>query len=144
MRNLDHSRPYLRLIDNLRRESREVGKSTTEASEATGWPTYLQPIARKGQALSYFGEVWRLINDISESDAPLDFSNAPANLRSAFTKFENASVYDECSDGLRGRDWIMRGLSSSNLQYRGICTAMLLMTGHKARLPNDFTTTSES
>ena len=135
MRNLNHNRPGLKYLDNLRRELGHFAQALPVTNASQGWPTYFQPVVSSSSSYERFAAVFRILERENEANNSVNLGNPSHQLAEAFMAFESAHINDNISGGMTGRDWIDRGVASENQEYRGISTLLLLFTGNGARIP---------
>lgn len=114
VRNLNHNRPQLRLLDNLRRE---LGKSQVIGDDPTtdiDWPDYLRPVVSRKGAHIAFSELLEAISVWTEEAEILSFSNFPLRLQRAARSFAGARVQHPYDNQYRGRDWVADLMTSEN------------------------------
>jgi hypothetical protein len=114
MRKLNHYRPALQMLDNLRRElNKEVPIASTPIVD-TSWPDYLRPVVSRRAAHVAFSELLEAINAWTEEAEVLSFSNLSPRLKNAAQLFADVRVENPYDNQYRGRDWITDLQTSDN------------------------------
>jgi hypothetical protein len=107
MAYLDHHRPQLRYLDNLRRELGKVSAGADEAGHVTDWPPFLRPVAARPKALAALFATMHAIDGWIEDDTQqLSLSNPPSPVRRATQVFGEAKVQSAYDPSYTGRDWL--------------------------------------
>ena len=110
MANLDHHRPQLRYLDNLRRELENGGKRAEASAEPSSeWPQFLRPVVARPKAHAALSNWMEKVSEwIDDETTPLTLSNPPNEVRRAAKAFMDAKVHDPYDPSVTGRDWFRK------------------------------------
>ena len=110
MANLDHHRPQLRYLDNLRRELENGGKRAELSAEPSAeWPQFLRPVVARPKAHAALSNWMEKVSEwIDDETTPLTLSNPPNEVRRAAKAFMDAKVHDPYDPSVTGRDWFRK------------------------------------
>ena len=110
MANLDHHRPQLRYLDNLRRELENGRKSAELSAEVSAeWPQFLRPVVARPKAHAALSNWMEKVSEWLDDDkTPLSLSNPPHEVRRAAKAFMDAKVHDPYDQSVTGRDWFRK------------------------------------
>lgn len=131
MANINHARPQLKLLDNMRRE---LGKITADAAKPKAnedWPQYLRPVALQKNALIALSNLLRAIDLWSKGTATISFSDFPDDLKKAANDFANARLQHDYDNQYRGHNWVTKLKESKNPEERawGVFLALFVKSG---------------
>ena len=110
MANLDHHRPQLRYLDNLRRELENGGKRAELSAEPSAeWPQFLRPVVARPKAHAALSNWMEKVSEWLDDDTtPLSLSDPPHEVRRAAKAFMDAKVHDPYDPSMTGRDWFRK------------------------------------
>jgi hypothetical protein len=128
MAHLDHHRPQLRYLDNLRREFQNAGASAvTPASSSTEWPPFLRPVAAKPKSLSaLFDWIEKVSEWFDDESIPFALSEPPPEVSRAAKAFLDTKVHDPYDPSFTGRDWF-RKIASDETPLAKALVALLTL-----------------
>lgn len=107
MSRLNHHRPHIRLLDNLRRELAKYPNSSPEASPDVDWPPFLRPIAANPVAMRALFDLIESIDKwFSEQTEKIALSNPPSYVLAAYRRFATVRVENSYDTHFSGYDWL--------------------------------------
>ncbi|MEN7537198.1 hypothetical protein [Aurantiacibacter flavus] len=118
MRNVNHTRPQLRLMDNMRRELGKIPDNPAKPKVDETWPPYLRPVVLRKDAHLALSKLFQAIDAWSDSEGPISFSDFPEQLRNAVRAFADVRVHHDYDNQYRGRNWVADLRRSENDQAR--------------------------
>lgn len=118
MSRINHDRPQLRFLDNLRRE---LGKASAfQQGQTTDfqWPAFLRPVAAKPKALAaLFSLIGSLSAWLDDDNLQFALNNSPDYVKSACRSFATANVYNKYDPSYTGRDWLA-DMADGSVEHR--------------------------
>ncbi|MDB5737008.1 MAG: hypothetical protein JWO65_676 [Sphingomonas bacterium] len=108
MTRINHDRPELRVLDNLRRELGRLLVADETPSVDSQWPTYLRPVAANPKALVAFVGIFEALSSwLDDKDATISISHPPGPVRSAAQRFAHVIIGSRYDPAYTGRDWLI-------------------------------------
>jgi hypothetical protein len=106
MSRIDHNRPQLRVLDNLRRELQKAQPETDSLSVDYSWPEYLRPLAQKEKSFAALFDLLETLSVWIDEAEALSFSQPTPQVQRACRAFAVAPVYHQYDNRFSGRDWL--------------------------------------
>lgn len=130
MRNINHTRPQLRLLDNMRRELGKIPNSPADSQGNETWPPYFRPVVSRKDAHHAFLNLLHDIEVWSADEGVISLSDFPEKLRKAAQAFAEVRVQHDYDNQYRGRNWVADLRKSENDQARawGDLLALFVIT----------------
>ena len=118
MRNINHNRPQLRLLNNMRRELEKVPNSAADCRADETWPPYFRPVVSRKDAHRAFSNVLHAIEFWFADEGVISFSDFPEQLRKSARAFADVRVQHDYDNQYRGRNWVADLRKSENDKAR--------------------------
>lgn len=109
MARLNHDRPQLRWIDNLRRELNRAPADHQGRTVAGGWPPFLRPVASSAPALRALTELVGAMDEWFAGTGQIALAEPPLRVVAALDGFARSRVYHPYDPLFCGRDWLEAG-----------------------------------
>tara|TARA_B000000460_G_scaffold163971_1_gene116338 strand:+ start:456 stop:863 length:408 start_codon:yes stop_codon:yes gene_type:complete len=118
MRNVNHTRPQLRLLDNMRRELGKIPDDPAKPKADETWPPHLRPVVLRKDAHLAFSKLFQAIDTWSDGEGTVSFSDFPEQLRNAVRAFAEVRVHHDYDNQYRGSNWVADLRKSENEEAR--------------------------
>jgi hypothetical protein len=106
MARLNHDRPQLRWMDNLRRELNRAPSDLQERIVAGDWPPFLRPVASSTPALRALAELIEAMDEWFAGAGQIALAEPPPRVAAAFDVFARSRVHHPYDPLFCGRDWL--------------------------------------
>ena len=109
MARLNHDRPQLRWMDNLRRELSRAPADHRDRAVVGDWPQFLRPVAASAPALRALAELIEAMDEWFEGTGQISLAEPPPRVAAAFDVFSGSRVHHPYDPLFSGRDWLEAG-----------------------------------
>ncbi len=109
MARLNHDRPQLRWMNNLRRELKHAPTDHRDRAVAADWPPFLRPVAASAPALRALTALIGAMDEWFAGAGQIALAEPPPRVVAAFDAFARSKVHHPYDPLFRGRDWLQAG-----------------------------------
>lgn len=131
---LNHDRPQLRWMDNLRRELGHLPADVPERAIAHDWPPFLRPVAASPSALRALFDLIEAMDEWFAGTGPISLAEQPPHVSTAFDAFARSRVHHPYDPRFSGLDWLEAGDGEAPARgdFRHALVTLLNVSAHRA------------
>lgn len=122
---LNHDRPQLRVLDNLRRELGRLPSIGGQPEVDPQWPAFLRPVAANPKAGRALMGVLEGLSNWLDVDAVFSMTDPPAPMRTAARGFAKTIIGSRYDPAFSGRDWLVSVSRDETVESREFWAWML-------------------